>query len=198
MASQKGTALNRFVARARSLWAEEPDAEKRWDRLQPLLRELLADPELRARSREWPARAPHDPPENLVFYEDPEFGFVVNGLVKAPGTRTPIHDHAHNWTLYGVLDGSETIERYERLDDGTRPEYADLRQTGNFRVYPGDVDLVRPGQIHAEESGAERTVAIIVRAEKPGGFLQGRYDPAQKKYSQGYGPKQVPYPLEGI
>lgn len=195
MVAQKETALSRFIAGARSLWAWEPDSEKRWAKLQPLLRELLADPELRARSQEWPARAPHDPPENLVFYEDPEFGFVVNGLIKAPGTRTPIHDHAHNWTLYGVLDGSETIERYERVDDGAKPEYADLRQTGNFRVGPGDVDLVRPWQIHAEESGVGRTVAIIVRAEKPGGFLQGRYDLASKKYSQGYGPKQVPYKL---
>ena len=196
MVAQKETALSRFIAGARSLWAWEPDSEKRWAKLGPLLRELLADPELRARSREWPARAPHDPPENLVFYEDPEFGFVVNGLIKAPGTRTPIHDHAHNWTLYGVLDGSETIERYERVDDGAKPEHAELRQTGHFRVGPGELDLVHPFEIHAEESGAERTVAIIVRAEKPGGFLQGRYDLASKKYSHGYGPKQVPYKLD--
>jgi len=196
MGTQKESALSRFIASARHLWVEEPEAEKRWDRLVPLLRALLADPELRARSREWPARGPDDPPENLLFYQDPDFGFVVNGLVKAPHTRTPIHDHAHNWTLYGVLDGSETIERYERKDDGSEPDHAELRQTGHFRVRPGDVDLVRPGQIHAEESGGERTVAIIVRAEKPGGFLQGRYDPAGRKYSQGYGPKQVPYNLK--
>ena len=70
-----------------------------------------------------------------------------------------------------------------------------MRQTGNFRVGPGDVDLVRPWQIHAEESGEERTVAIIVRAEKPGTFFQGRYDPVNKKYWQGYGPIQIPYKL---
>ena len=196
MISQKESAMSRFIAGARGLWASEPNVKKRWEELAPLLRELLADPELRARSREWPARGPDDPPENLLFYEDPEFGFVVNGLVKAPRTRTPIHDHAHNWTLYGVLDGSETIERYERKDDGAHPDYADVLQTGHFRVTPGDLDLVRPWQIHAEESGEERTVAIIVRAEKPGSFLQGRYDPVNKKYSQGYGPRQVPYWLD--
>jgi hypothetical protein len=26
--------------------------------------------------------------------------------------------------------------------------------------------------------------------------LQGRYDPATKKYWQGYGPKQIPYELK--
>lgn len=195
MSVQKETAMSRFVASARRLWAEEPDAEKRWEKLVPLLRGLLADPELQARSKEWPARGPADPPENLLFYQDPEFGFVVNGLVKAPRTRTPIHDHAHNWTLYGVLDGGETVERYERKDDGSQPGYAEVRPTGHFRVDPGDVDLVRPWEIHAEESGEKRTVAVIVRAEKPGGFLQGMYDPASKRYWQGYGPKQVPYTL---
>ena len=117
-------------------------------------------------------------------------------MIKDPRSRTQIHDHAHNWTLYGVLDGHETIERYERIDDRSRFEYADIRQTENVKVGPGKVDLVAPYQIHAEESGEERTVAIIVRAEKAGGFLQGRYDPATKKYWQGYGPEQIPYELK--
>ena len=28
-----------------------------------------------------------------------------------------VHDHAHAWVLYGVLDGKEFLERFERLDD---------------------------------------------------------------------------------
>ena len=116
--------------------------------------------------------------------------------IKTPKSRTQIHDHAHNWTLYGVLDGHESIERYERVDDGAKTEYADIRQTEKVNVGPGKVDLVGPFQIHAEESGEERTVAIIVRAQKAGSFLQGRYDPATKKYWQGYGPEQIPYELK--
>ena len=57
----------------------------------------------------------------------------------------------------------------------------------NVKVGPGKIDLVPPYQIHAEESGEERTVAIIVRAEKAGGFLQGRYDPTTNKYWQATG-----------
>ncbi len=196
MVSQKKSAIGQFIASMRTQFAEEQDVEKRWERLAPLLRELLADPEIMARSKKWPKCAQAERAENLLFYEDPDFGFVINGLVKAPNTRTSIHDHAHNWTLYGVLDGSENIKRYERLDDGSKPDYAELRNTENFRVGPGDIDLVRPWQIHAEESGDERTVAIILRAEKSGGFLQGRYDPVNKKYWQGYGPTQIPYKLD--
>jgi hypothetical protein len=98
--------------------------------------------------------------------------------------------------LYGVLDGTESIERYERVDDRSKPDYAEIRQTVNVKVGPGKIDLVAPYEIHAEESGEERTVAIIIRAEKSGGFLQGRYDPKTNRYWQGYGPQQIPYDLK--
>lgn len=190
------SALQKFIESARRLHAEEKDPAKRWDKMTPLLQELLADPSIREQSKSWPTCSQADRAQNLLFYEDPNNRFVINGLIKAPKSRTQIHDHAHNWTLYGVLDGNETIERYERIDDRTKPDYAEIRKTVDVKVGPGKIDLVPPYEIHAEESGDERTVAIIVRAEKAGSFLQGRYDPATKKYWQGYGPEQIPYELK--
>jgi predicted metal-dependent enzyme (double-stranded beta helix superfamily) len=196
MASASQSAVQRFIAAARELFARESDPPSRWQQMAPLLQALICDPAVREQSQDWPSCRQTGRAQNLLFYEDPEYKFVINGLIKDPHSRTQIHDHAQNWTLYGVLDGHESIERYERLDDGSRPEYADIRQTENVKVGPGKVDLVAPYQIHAEESGAERTVAIIVRAEKAGGFLQGRYDPESKKYWQGYGPEQIPYEIK--
>jgi predicted metal-dependent enzyme (double-stranded beta helix superfamily) len=191
------SAVQKFITAARRLHAEQIDASKRWDKMIPLLQELLTDPSVREQSKNWPdCSQGAERAENLLFYEDPDYKFVINGLIKAPHTRTAIHDHAHNWTLYGVLDGNETIERYERLDDGSRPDYAEVKKTLNVRVAAGKIDLVPPFAIHAEESGDERTVAIIVRAERAGGFLQGRYDPATHRYWQGYGPKQISYELK--
>ena len=191
------TAVQKFVVAARRLHAEEKDPAKRWGKMTPLLRELLADGAVQEQSRSWPdCSQGGERAENLLFYEDPDYKFVINGLIKAPNTRTQIHDHAHNWTLYGVLDGTETIMRYERVDDRSKPDYAEIRGASKLRAGPGEVDLVCPWEIHAEASGEERTVAIIVRAEKAGGFLQGRYDPVNKKYWQGYGPKQIPYELK--
>jgi predicted metal-dependent enzyme (double-stranded beta helix superfamily) len=190
------SALQKFIESARKLHAEEMDPAKRWEKMTPLLQELLTDPSIRQQSKSWPTCSQADRAQNLLFYEDPNYRFVINGLIKAPKSRTQIHDHAHNWTLYGVLDGNETIERYERVDDRTKPDYAEIRKTVDVKVGPGKIDLVPPYEIHAEESGEERTVAIIVRAEKAGGFLQGRYDPTSKKYWQGYGPEQIPYELK--
>jgi predicted metal-dependent enzyme (double-stranded beta helix superfamily) len=190
------SALQKFIESARKLHAEENNLAKRWQKMTPLLQELLTDRSIREQSKSWPTCSQADRAQNLLFYEDPNYHFVINGLINAPKSRTQIHDHAHNWTLYGVLDGNETIERYERIDDGTKPDYAEIRKTVDVKVGPGKIDLVPPYEIHAEESGDERTVAIIVRAEKAGSFLQGRYDPASKKYWQGYGPEQIPYELK--
>ena len=190
------SAMQKFIDATRELFAAESDPKKRWENIPPLLQELLADPAVREQSKHWPTCSQTGRAQNLLFYEDPDYKFVINGLIKAPNSRTQIHDHAHNWTLYGVLDGTETIERYERLDDRSKPDYAELRKTINAKVGAGKVDLVPPYEIHAEESGDERTVAIIVRAEKAGGFFQGRYDPATSKYLQGYGPEQIPFVLK--
>ena len=195
------TALDRFIAKTRELFASEPDPEKRWVALTPVLRELLADPAVQEASARWPANVFTDRAENLLFYEDPDYGFAINGLkrevVSKPivhpvhPTWRGIHDHAHIYTLYGVLAGHEIIERYRPVEGAERrADYVPIEEVGNFKVEPGSVDLVRPYEIHAERSLGEQTVAIIIRSERSGGFLQGRYDVETGEYWQGYGPRQ--------
>jgi predicted metal-dependent enzyme (double-stranded beta helix superfamily) len=195
------TALARFVAKTRALFEREPDSEKRWTQLAPALNELLADPAVQAASAEWPANEFTDRAENLLFYEDPDFGFVVNGLKRETKAASPvnpnhptwrgIHDHAHIYTLYGVLVGHEMIQRYRPVDGvERRDDFVKIEQVSDFKVEPGAVDLVRPYEIHAERSLGEQTVAIIIRSEKSGGFQQGRYDAKTGEYWQGYGPRQ--------
>jgi predicted metal-dependent enzyme (double-stranded beta helix superfamily) len=189
-------ALDRFVSKTRKLFAEEPDLERRWAALYPLLAEMLADASVVEASRHWPECIARDGrAENLLFYEDPDFGFAVNGLTKGSsrfGVLPRIHDHAHIYTLYGVLDGHERIERYERIDDRSRQDYAEIRQTADMHVGPGEIDLVRPYEIHREITAGEQTVAIIIRSEKGGGFNQGRYDPETNRYWESLGPRQTP------
>jgi hypothetical protein len=187
MATQTTTqnALERFVSKTRELFAREPDLDKRWTALTPILAELLADPEVLAASKGWPDCVPADGrAENLLFYEDPDYGFAINGLVKGharQGARARIHDHAHIYTLYGVL-----------LDDRSRPSYAEIRKTADLHVGPGEIDLVRPYEIHTEVTVGERTVAVIIRSQKGGEFNQGRYDPETNEYFESLGPRQTP------
>ena len=113
------------------------------------------------------------------------------------GVRSRIHDHAHIYTLYGVLDGRERIERYDRLDDRSRPDYAEISLASDKLVGPGEIDLVKPYEIHTENTVGERTVAVIIRSEKSGGFNQGRYNPETNEYWESLGPRQTPVSMFG-
>ena len=76
-------AKDRFIRKTRELFAKETDLDKRWNGLRPILAELLADPAMLAASKTWPDCVPaNGRAENLLFYEDPDYGFAINGLTK--------------------------------------------------------------------------------------------------------------------
>jgi predicted metal-dependent enzyme (double-stranded beta helix superfamily) len=191
-------AMERFIAKTRDLFAEESDLDKRWELLRPVLAELLADPEVIEASQRWPetGAGPDGRATNLLFYEDPDYKFVINGLARSAnrpvGARSRIHDHGHIYTLYGVLTGHERIERYERIDDRSRPDYAEIRRTVDVLVGSGDIDLVLPFEVHSEVATGEARTAIVVRSEDGGAFDHGRYDQDTFAYYESPGPLQVP------
>ena len=191
MSRQTKSAFDTFLTAMRELCAETADSEARWQRAAGLLKRLLTDADLKRQAKTWPVCDY----ENLVLYEDPDHGFVVNALVKNCGDDTPIHDHAHSWTLYGLLEGVETIARFERTDDGATPGRATLAETERITITPGEVDRVPPWRAHAEYNGTARSVAIIVRSANVDSFKQNRFEPDQERVSQVSGPRQVPFPL---
>ena len=80
----------------------------------------------------------------------------------------------------------------ERTDDRSRPDYAAIRQSADMHVGPGEIDLVRPYEIHRELTVGERTVAVIIRSQKAGEHMQGRYDVETGNYFESVGPVQTP------
>jgi predicted metal-dependent enzyme (double-stranded beta helix superfamily) len=196
MSSKRLPVLEKFISDLRSIWAAHRDDERRMEQAKPLLERLVMEPTLKAHSANWPSTEGH---KNLLLYVDPDYDFVINAVVRVPGRKGSVHDHADAWVLYGLLDGTESLERYDRLDDGSRPGYAEIKLASVTTGSQGKVDLVPPRNIHAEQGGPTRSVAIIVRSQKlgQGTVLQGRYDMAAKTRSEGYGPTQVPYDLVG-
>jgi predicted metal-dependent enzyme (double-stranded beta helix superfamily) len=186
--------LDAFIADLRAIWAAETEDQRRMERAKPLLEHLVRDAGLKAHSAQWPSTEGY---KNLLLYVDPDHHFVINAVVRVPGRTGSVHDHADAWVLYGVLDGSESLERYERIDDGSRPGYAEVRLSSVTTGAQGKVDLVAPRAIHAEQGGPTRSVAIIVRSQKlgQGTVLQHTYDPKAKTVIERYGPTQVPYEL---
>jgi len=183
-----------FVADLRAIWAAENDNQRRMERAKPLLERLVMDQGLKAHSALWPSTEGY---KNLLLYVDPQYHFAINAVVRAPGRTGSVHDHADAWVLYGVLDGSESLERYERIDDGMRDGHAELRLLSVTTGTQGKVDLVPPHAIHAEQGGPTRSVAIIVRSQRlgEGTILQRAYDPTAQTVVERFGPTQVSYPL---
>ena len=196
LAAQRLPVFDAFIGDLRAIWAAETDDRRRMEKAKPLLERLVLDDALKAHSRTWPSTEGR---KNLLLHVDPDHGFVVNAVVRMPGRTGSVHDHADAWVLYGVLDGTESLERFERIDDGSRPGHAEVKLSSVTTGSQGKVDLVEPRAIHAEQGGPTRSVAIIVRSQKlgQGTVLQGRYDPKTNIRTEGYGPTQVPYELVG-
>jgi predicted metal-dependent enzyme (double-stranded beta helix superfamily) len=186
--------FDKFIADLRTIWAAEPEDRRRMERAKPVLEKLVMDDTLKAHSADWPSTEGR---KNLLLYVDPDHAFAVNGVVRVPGRTGSVHDHADAWVLYGVLDGTESLERFERIDDGSKPGHAEIRLTSVTTGSQGKVDLVAPRAIHAEQGGPIRSVAIIVRSQKlgEGTVLQHQYDRAANTVIERYGPTQVPYEI---
>ena len=188
--------FEKFIGDLRAIWSAETDDARRMDKAKPLVEAFVKDPDLKAHSAQWPSTEGR---KNLLLYVDPAYDFVVNAVVRVPGRTGSVHDHANAWVLYGVLDGTESLERYERVDDGSRPGHAEVRLTSVTTGTQGKVDLVPPHAIHAEQGGPTRSVAMIVRSQKlgQGTVLQHRYDRDANTVVEQYGPTQIPYDLAG-
>lgn len=185
--------FTRFIDDLRTAWVEEADDESRMTRATALLAELVLDDGLKIHSETWPSTEGR---KNLLFHEDETHGFAVNGVVREPGRTGSIHDHNEAWVAYGLMIGTETLERFDRVDDGAKPGYAEVRLTGATEGGPGTVDLVAPFAIHAEQGGPGRSVAVIVRSKRVAGRMpQGGYDRDANTYVEHEGPEQIPYEL---
>jgi len=181
----------KFIEELRTIWAAKGDIKSQMEAAKPLLEQLVRDDSLKAISATWPST---EGGKNLLLYVDPDHGFAINAVVRVPGRKGRPHDHGEAWVLYGVLDGTESLERYERVDDGSKPGHAEIKLTSVTTGSQGKVDLVPPHDIHAEQGGDARSVAIIIRSQKLGGSnIQHGYNVAEKTVEERYGPRQIPY-----
>ena len=91
-----------------------------------------------------------------LYHNEPDGSLQVYVVEFAPGMPTPVHDHL-TWGLIGVCGGAQKTARYERVDDGSDPQHANLqlieeRVLERGAVYP----LLPPNDIHRIETVGDR------------------------------------------
>lgn len=80
--------------------------------------------------------------------EEPDHTLAVVVASLLPGRSLPAHNH-RTWALAVGIDGSETNISWRRLDDGSRPGYAEIAETGRRVAGPGDLLTFTPDDIHS-------------------------------------------------
>jgi predicted metal-dependent enzyme (double-stranded beta helix superfamily) len=174
--------FERYLDELLLIWKNTDDTEERMDAARNVLGRLVVDASIQREVHDWPSTEGRG---NLLLYEDQEaVPFILNAVVRTPGRVGGVHDHAHQWVLYGLAEGHESLERYERLDDGSDPSFAEVRLESVTQGGPGTVDLIPPYDVHRELGGEGRSVAIILRSERLR-ELQGRYDVENKVRTEG-------------
>src|SRR5262249_29068614 len=83
--------LEAFIRDLRAVWAAESENQRRMERAKGLLEKFVMEPSLKAHSTSWPSTEGH---KNLLLYVDPDHHFVINAVVRVPGRKGSVHDHA--------------------------------------------------------------------------------------------------------
>lgn len=78
-----------------------------------------------------------------LLHRDEEYGFVVIAMVWPPGTGSPAHDHG-TWGVVAVAENEIEVVNYERRDDGSVPNHAELIPVLTVSAPRGSVGHVLP------------------------------------------------------
>lgn len=181
-------AFGKFIEDLRAHFSRNLPEQEHWEGVRDLLTPLVADDALREISHEWEAKKGRE----YILHHDPDYDFFVGALVRLPNHIAGVHDHGPTWTIYGVLDGQEITHVYDRLDDGSKPGYAEIKLLHKYDAPTGHVDMVPPHIPHAEWGNSDRSVAITVRTTKPGSYDQVMFDPDSGRTGTSRGLELVP------
>src|SRR5690349_21614111 len=135
--------LDQFISDCRSILQRDPGPKGRED-VRQHLEKLLANKDFVART------CGDDAPLGLkVLYEDKELGLQVLAHVNDKARKSPPHDHGASWAIYGQATLFTEMTEWDRLDDGSDPNTAELKPAKTYRLMPGNAGIYQDGKIHS-------------------------------------------------
>ena len=132
-------------------------------------------------------------PNEYTLHRSPDRSFVVLAYIWDAKLADIIHDHG-SWGIIGTLCAKLGERKYERVDDGKREGYAELRET-EHRVYgPGETTFVLPLNkgLHAMDNPTDGiAVSVNVYGKTIGrGYIQF-FDPEKKTLTRVFPPRTL-------
>jgi len=138
--------LEQYVRDLRTITAQETDPVKITDRVAPLAKKF-------AQSPGWlrPEYGECDAEQGFgvhLLHEEPNHDLAVFLISWLPNRGTTPHNHK-TWAVVVGIEGQEQEINYERVDDGTKPGFADLKRGGERVMATGDIARCYPEHIHS-------------------------------------------------
>jgi predicted metal-dependent enzyme (double-stranded beta helix superfamily) len=113
------------------------------------------------------------------LHEQPDHGLLVAVVTWLPGDETPPHDHG-TWAVIAGLDGAEINHIWRRVDDGSRPGYAELERASRQAIDAATIVAMPGDAIHSvhNDSGAV-SVTLHVYGRDVDYTDRSKFDPAR-------------------
>ncbi len=99
-------------------------------------------------------------------WRDPQRGFVLHASIHRPGHRTPAHDHAEAWAVYGMYRGQTAYRLFDRGEDRA-PGIATLTLREERITEPPEIAIVLPGQVHENWNPSDAPAWNLVIRPRP-------------------------------
>jgi predicted metal-dependent enzyme (double-stranded beta helix superfamily) len=171
--------LDRYVEDLRRITGETDDEDEILSRVGPLARRLALE-------KSWlqPKHYETDPEQGFgahLLHEEPDHSLAVLVVNWLPGRGTPPHDHG-TWAVVAGVEGAERNIRYRRLDDGSRPDYAELEVKHDFDAEEGALVCMKTGGIHAVRNETDRVTLSLHTYGKHVNYTErSQFDPETRE-----------------
>ncbi|MGI9252676.1 MAG: hypothetical protein ACR2J8_02940 [Thermomicrobiales bacterium] len=125
-----------------------------------------------------------------LLYRSMDNTLALSALVVPPGASTPVHDHLA-WGIVGLYRGAQDEDVFERRDDGTSEETADLAVKIRRHLKQGDLyELLPETDIHRVTTTSDITsVSLHLLGIDNGCIWRHRFVPEEGKvlpFKSGY------------
>ena len=170
--------LKPFINELQALRLDVDDSQACIEQVKPIVAKWVADPSWlpddikKAKTEE----------DDHIIYIGEEGKLMVLVVVWPTNNESNVHDHL-TWGVVGTVQGIEENHAWQRLDDGLKKGFAEIKRAGNIVSTPGHVFSMNDDIIHSvvsSDPSGEHAVSLHVYGRDLTTTGRRKYDPIKK------------------